>query len=109
MDEAGDISVPVVALDELLRDCDNNIFIKMDIEECEMDALARAALTIAAKNPCLAICVYHKETDLVKIPQFIGSLVEYDTYDYYIRFHGLDLAELIFYAVPRKGKISKTL
>lgn len=102
MDEAGDISVPVIALDELLRDCDDNIFIKMDIEGCEMDALAGAAHTIATKNPCLAICVYHKETDLVKIPQFIDSLAGHDTYDYYVRFHGLDLAELVFYAVPRK-------
>lgn len=101
MDDMGDICVPTIALDELLRGCDNRIFIKMDIEGSEMDALEGAAHTITTKHPCLAICVYHKESDLIFIPQYIASLVESNTYDYYIRFHGLQLTELVFYAVPR--------
>lgn len=101
MDEEGDILVSVMALDELLSDCNDRLFIKMDIEGSEMDALTGAAETIAKKHPCLAICVYHKETDMIDIPQYINSIVEDGTYNYYIRFHGLDLAELVFYAVPR--------
>lgn len=100
LSDSGDVEVPVLALDEILGACSENIFIKMDIEGSEMDALAGAEKTIAAKHPCLAICVYHKEDDLIKIPEYIDSLVEPETYDYYLRFHGLGLAELVFYAVP---------
>ncbi len=102
MDESGEVKVPVVALDEILEGCDGSVFIKMDIEGSEMDALVGASKIIREKHPCLAICVYHKENDLIKIPQYIDSLVEADTYSYYLRFHGLGLAELVFYAIPKK-------
>lgn len=97
---SGNVEVPVLALDEILKGCAGHILLKMDIEGSEMDALAGAAETIAANHPCLTICVYHKEDDLIKIPQYIDSLAEPGTYDYYLRFHGLGLAELVFYAVP---------
>lgn len=101
LNRKGDIVVPVIALDELLKHCTDNILIKMDIEGSEMDALAGAAETIKKKHPCLAICVYHKEDDLITIPKYIDNLVEPDIYDYYLRFHGLGLAELVFYAIPK--------
>lgn len=72
-----------------------------------MDALAGAAKTIAANYPCLTICVYHKEDDLIKIPQYIDSLVEPGTYDYYLRFHGLGLAGLVFYAVSHNMTLDR--
>ena len=72
----------------------------MDIEGSELDALKGARNTISTKHPTLAICVYHKEQDLIQIPQFINSLVDDGVYKYYLRFHGLDLAELVFYAIP---------
>ena len=103
IDERGEESVSVVAIDEVLQEHKDNILIKMDIEGSEMDALIGAAKTIEQKHPCLTICVYHKEDDLIKIPQYIDSLVGVDTYDYYLRFHGLGLAELVFYAVPRRA------
>lgn len=103
IDEHGEESVSVVAIDEVLQEHKDNILIKMDIEGSEMDALIGAAKTIEQKHPCLTICVYHKEDDLIKIPHYIDSLVGADTYDYYLRFHGLGLAELVFYAVPRRA------
>ena len=99
--DEGDISISVIALDELLENITGKIMIKMDIEGCELDALTGARNTITTKHPCLAICVYHKEVDLIEIPQFIDSLVERGTYDYYLRFYGEDLAELVFYAIPK--------
>jgi hypothetical protein len=66
------------------------------------EALKGAAEIISTKKPALAICVYHREDDLARIPQYIDSLVERGTYDYYLRFHGIDLVELVFYAVPKK-------
>ena len=65
-----------------------------------MDALEGNAKTIARKHLCLAVCVYHREDDLINIPRYIDSLVEPEMYDYYLRFHGLGLAELVFYAIP---------
>lgn len=105
LNSSGDVLVPVVALDEALKESSGNIFIKMDIEGSEMDALAGSAKIIAAMHPCLTICVYHKEDDLINIPQYIDSLVEPGVYDYYLRFHGLGLAELVFYAVPRSLRL----
>ena len=72
----------------------------MDIEGAEMDALTGAKNTIINNHPCLTICVYHKEDDLIVIPQYINSLVGEGVYDYYLGFHGLNLAELVFYAIP---------
>jgi FkbM family methyltransferase len=101
-DDDGDSSVEVVALDDILTGCDTNILIKMDIEGSELEALKGAAGIISTKKPALAICVYHREDDLARIPQYIDSLVERGTYDYYLRFHGIDLVELVFYAIPKK-------
>jgi len=76
------------------------MFIKMDIEGSESEALRGAEVLIKKYNPCLAICVYHKESDLIDIPRFIQGIVPTGTYNYYLRFHGYDLAELVFYAIP---------
>ncbi len=108
--ENGNTSVRVMKLDDLSESeyeagkiaLDNHrIMIKMDIEGCELEALKGAEGLIRRYNPCLAVCVYHKEEDMIRIPQFINSLVPDKTYDYYLRFHGRDLAELVFYAVPK--------
>ena len=72
----------------------------MDIEGSELAALRGAEKLIREKHPILAICVYHKERDLIEIPQFIHSLVGKEVYRYYLGFHGLGLAELCFYAIP---------
>lgn len=101
MSKEGDISIQVIAMDELLKNEEENLLIKMDIEGSELDALVGLSRTIITKRPALAVCVYHKEEDLFKIPQYIDSLVEKGDYDFYLRYHGVDLAELVFYCIPR--------
>ena len=49
-------------------------FIKLDIEAAEMSALRGAERTLRRFRPRLAISVYHKEEDLIDIPQFIAAL-----------------------------------
>ena len=66
-----------------------------------MVALLGAQNIILKKHPVLTICVYHKEEDLIQIPQFISELVGKEVYYDYLSFHGLDLAELVFYAIPK--------
>lgn len=102
LDESGDIEIPVAALDEALPDCTDKLMIKMDIEGSEMDALKGAAKMITRHHPLLTICVYHRSDDLITIPQYIQSLVGEGVYDYYLRFHGTWLEELVLYAIPRE-------
>ena len=98
--EQGEIRIQVMKLDELKEQISDHAMIKMDIEGSELEALNGARELIRQKKPCLSICVYHKEEDMITIPQYIESIVEKGTYKYYLRFHGLDLAELVFYAIP---------
>ena len=100
--EEGEIKIDVIRLDDMYDQFTPYSLIKMDIEGSELEALKGAAKVIREISPALAICVYHKREDLITIPQYIKSLVKEGTYDYYIGYQGLDLAELVFYAVPKK-------
>jgi len=89
-------SVYMTTLDSVLGD-ETVSFIKMDIEGYELPALAGAAKTIRRCRPKLAICVYHKLSDLWRIPLFIKHLVP----DYSLRFrlhNRSSPAELVCYA-----------
>ncbi len=49
-------------------------FIKMDLEGGEMDALLGAERTIRECKPRLAICLYHRPSDMWSIPYFIKKI-----------------------------------
>lgn len=53
----------------------NDIFIKMDIEGSEKDALHGASKIIIEKKPKLAIALYHNVYDLWELPIYILELV----------------------------------
>ncbi len=87
--------IEVVSIDEKISD--TVTFIKMDIEGCELAALKGAEKTIKKYKPKLAICVYHKNKDIIDIPNYIMSLGL--NYKYYLRHHSHSLDETVFYAV----------
>ena len=101
LSDDGDVQVQITTLDKISKELTGKIFVKMDIEGSEFDALRGGEQLIRDKHPALAICVYHKEEDLITIPQYVHRIVGEGVYDYYLGFHGLDLAELVFYAIPK--------
>lgn len=56
-------------------------YIKMDIEGAELHSLMGGAKTIKRLKPKLAICLYHRNSDMWNIPLYLHSLVpEYKFY-----------------------------
>lgn len=106
INDNGNLNIKVFKLDDVLAE-ESTSMIKMDIEGSELEALKGAAQTIKRDWPILAICVYHKAEDLITIPQFVYSISGHDTYNYYLRHHGKNLTELVFYAVPKTKRIRK--
>lgn len=95
IDTMGKTHIDVDSIDNIVQD--EVSFIKMDIEGSELEALKGAKNTIKKYKPKLAISVYHKQEDLVTIPQYILSLNE--DYRLYLRHYGEISDETILYAV----------
>lgn len=90
-------SVHVSAIDDI-EECEDATFIKMDIEGAEWDALHGAEKTILKNKPKLAICIYHSDEDMIRIPEYIHDLVP--GYKLYIRHHTRRDHETVLYAIP---------
>ena len=94
--DEGTVEVACTTIDNTLNGnrCD---FIKMDIEGAEWEALHGAKDTIQRYHPKLAISIYHRDDDMVRIPEYIHELVP--EYNIYIRAHTMGIAEVICYAI----------
>jgi hypothetical protein len=66
----------------------DNLYLKMDIEGAEMQALRGAEKLLAqGKNISLAVCTYHQAQDVREIPAFLESLgYEYTLTDSFFFF-----------------------
>jgi hypothetical protein len=96
MDASGEIRIETDSVDHVCEG-EKVTFIKMDIEGAELEALKGARNTICRHRPKLAICVYHRQEDLVTIPQYILSL--HEDYRLYLRHYGDFCTETVLYAV----------
>lgn len=99
---AGSVTeVKVVRLDDVLKGTTVSS-IKMDIEGSEMSALHGAASIIKEQLPYLAICVYHRDDDLITIPRYIQQLARQagKRYKFYLRQHNFAISDTVLYAVP---------
>jgi FkbM family methyltransferase len=95
--ETGSSSVECYPLDELVgNECAS--FIKMDIEGAEFDTLTGARHLIARERPILAVCVYHYQNDLWRLPLLIKEFAP--DYHFYLRAHEGDAWQTVAYAVP---------
>ena len=67
------VDVACMPLDELFADIPVTL-IKMDIEGAEYDALRGGWRVIQRDSPILAICVYHTQADIWRIPLLMRSM-----------------------------------
>lgn len=70
-------------------------FIKLDIEGAELKALSGAKKTITTFKPKLAVCLYHRNLDLVAIAKYIKDLVP--RYNFYLRHYSDAIVDTILY------------
>lgn len=87
--------IEVVAIDDEIND--KISYIKMDIEGAELDTLIGAKRIITENKPKLAICIYHKDSDIIDIMKYLKSLNL--GYRFYIRHHNCNMTETVLYAI----------
>ncbi len=95
----GELEVPSVGLDDLMEST-RPTFVKMDIEGSELDAIAGCRRILAQDRPALAICCYHLQDHLWRIPLAIAQLAP--DYCFFLRPHLLEVWDLVCYAVPEE-------
>ena len=94
----GALAVPAVTLDSILGGARPTL-IKLDIEGAEPDALEGARGSIVTHGPVIAVCVYHRQDHLWRIPL---TLREWRSdYAFFLRPHNEEGWDLVCYAVPR--------
>jgi hypothetical protein len=90
-------TIPIITLDDWCAE--NEVkpdFIKMDIEGSEIDAILGAVKTIVAYRPDLAICLYHRLSDMWEIPVLLKNLVP--EYKFWCRKNAPNRCEFVLYA-----------
>lgn len=89
------VEVPTAALDDIVQDTEVG-FIKMDIEGSELVALEGAQNTLERDKPLLAICVYHRQGDVLAIMDYLHALIP--EYRFWLRHYSSFWAETVLYA-----------
>jgi FkbM family methyltransferase len=100
---AGETEVACVKLDDALAG-DAPTYVKMDIEASEPDALQGASGLIGRYAPVLAVCAYHAQDHLWRIPGTIRSLNP--DYGIFLRPHARLVEDLVCYAVPPHRRVA---
>lgn len=104
IEDAG-VDVACIPLDELFADIPVT-FIKMDIEGAEFDALCGGIKVIQRDSPILAICVYHTQADIWRIPLLMRSMNP--DYQLFLRAYDGDGFQSVVYAVPPDRMLSES-
>ena len=102
---SGSVAVQAETIDRLVAG-ERPTFLKLDIEGFEIDALHGARETIRRHAPVLAVCVYHLQDHLWKIPLLLRSWR--DDYAFFLRPHNEEGWDLVCYAVPRSRLTKRT-
>lgn len=94
-ESGGDSVLEIKRLDNLNLDIKGTLYIKMDIEGAELEALKGAEQLIRRYKPYLAVCLYHRKNDLLYIPTYLYQVMP--EYAFYLRggYH------TILWAIPK--------
>jgi FkbM family methyltransferase len=103
IEDAG-VDVDCIPLDELFAGTPVTL-IKMDIEGAEYDALLGGRKIIERDSPILAICVYHTQADVWRIPLLMRSMNP--DYELFLRAYDGDGFQSVVYAVPPHRQLSQ--
>jgi FkbM family methyltransferase len=103
--EDSGVDVQCVPIDELFAEQPVTL-IKMDIEGAEYDALVGARHVIERDSPVLAICVYHTQSDVWRIPLLVDSMGL--GYKFFLRAYDGDGFQTVLYAVPPERQLSES-
>jgi FkbM family methyltransferase len=95
------IEITCLKLDDALPNATIN-FVKLDIEGAEGEALSGMRALLATQRPRLAVCIYHRASDLWDLPALVVSLSP--DYDFYLRQHAYWGFDTVFYALPRAAR-----
>jgi len=96
VDEAGTVEVPALRLEDL----GPFGLIKADIEGAELPMLAGAVDYLRETRPRLAICIYHRLTDLWRIPLLVREI--WPDAPQWIGHHSHAHQETVLYVDPRR-------
>jgi FkbM family methyltransferase len=88
--------IDVVPLDEVIESDHNPIFLKLDVEGAEWQALKGGQRLIERDAPTIAISIYHQADDLWELPLYISRLNP--RYKLFLRTQGEDGMDVICYA-----------
>jgi FkbM family methyltransferase len=98
LSDTGTTRVDVIPLSEAIPSEPAPLFIKIDVEGAESEALAGAAQVICDRHPVLAVSVYHRPDDLWQLPLALHSLNPASRL--FIRTLGEDGMDIVCFAVP---------
>lgn len=93
--DSGEEIINAVSLDDAIKEKVD--FIKIDIEGSEQQALAGASETIKKFKPVIAVCVYHRQRDMVEIPAYLLKLNP--SYKIYFRHYTQGTCESVMYFI----------
>lgn len=80
-------------------------FLKMDIEGFELKAMEGALTCLKDTRPILAISLYHRKSDLLKLPEILMNNLK--EYKFYVRAYTSSFIDTIFYAVPMEANYNE--
>lgn len=97
--EGGNEKIHTKILDNVLQNYSIG-YIKMDVEGHEVNVLKGAEKIIRNQHPILAVSMYHKKSDIWRIPKL---LLEFNKdYCFYMRYYGAANGDTVLYAINQK-------
>ena len=102
----GSSEVEIRTLDNICAGKHCPTFVKMDIEGAELDAISGAAQTISRCRPVMAICAYHRCSDLWVIPMLLKEMCS--DYRIFLRRYAEECWETVYYAIPPERLLAPT-